>query len=647
MIRKVFYLVFILLLVFGLPVVNLADPTSVFAQDKAQEGKEFSTSYDVTYDVGDDGVTTVTEKVTLKNLTSQYYATQFSLTIGSTKIDNVSASDPSGPLETKIEQKGTSETISVKFNQQVVGIGKTLLWTLKFTSRDFASAQGKIWQVSVPKIASTGNLEDYNLTLSVPIGFGQPTTITPTPIKQSSDFGKLFLNFNKAQLEDQGVLANFGDKQLFDFDLAFHLENTNLVPILTNIALPPDTEYQDVIFNRIDPKPLNVTVDEDGNYLAWYRLARNQKLDVRVIGSSKLYVNSKAKNPSLSESLKLKYTEPEKYWESNHLSIKTKLADILGPTGGSLSSLEKARKIHRFVSQTLQYNSKRLTESSVDRLGAVTALTNPTQAVCMEFTDLFIALARAAGIPARELDGFAYTANSDLRPLSLSRDILHAWPEFWDDSRGWIMIDPTWESTTGGVDYFNKLDLNHFAFVIKGLSSEQPVPAGSYKYAGLDSHDVKVTFSENDFLGKPQLDVSIDLQNPILAGLPGKIKVSIQNLGNAEQQSSNLKVYANSLSILGNPKTSGPMPAFGHGDFEFDLRTKSLLDNFSDTITVEVAGQKFTKNVQVQPFLVFRSFPFVLIGIISGLGGIYFAVLGGFIYRKRYMRRKLEKGIKK
>lgn len=629
----------VILLLVGWSLSFLLLPITIHAQDKAQEGKEFATSYDVTYDVAPDGVTTVTEKVTLKNLTSQYYATQFSLTIGSTKIENVSASDPSGPLETKLEQKGTSTTLSVKFNQQVVGIGKTLPWTLKFTSRDFASAQGKVWEVSVPKVVSSGNLEDYNLTLSVPLGFGQPTSITPAPIKQSSDFGKIYLSFNKAQLEDQGVLANFGDRQIFDFDLSYHLENTNLVPIITNIALPPDSEYQDVAYNRIDPKPTNVTVDNDGNYLAWYKLNRGQRVDVRAIGSAKLYVTSKAKNPILDPNLKFKYTQPLKYWDSNNPSIRTKLSEILGPNPPK-GNIEKAKLIQHFVTQTLSYDSKRLSNPIVERLGAVTALSNPTQAVCMEYTDLFIALARAAGIPARELDGYAYTANPELRPLSLSRDILHAWPEFWDDSKGWIMVDPTWESTTGGVDYFNKLDLNHFVFVVKGLSSEQPVPAGSYKYIGQDSRDVKVNFAESDFLGKPQLDVSIDSPNPFLSGFPGKMKIRLQNLGNSAQQSADLKVSSKTLTILNNLKQTGPVPAFGNGEFQFDLRTKSLLDSYNDEIVVEVAGQKYTKQVSVQPFLIFRSFPFVLIGIVGGLVVIYLAVLGAFIYRKRIMSRQ-------
>lgn len=608
--------------------------------------EEFSTFYDVTYDVSDDGVTTVTEKVTLKNLTSEYYATNFSLTIGSTAITDVTASDPSGPLETKTEKKGSATTLSVKFNQQVVGAGKTLPWTLTFKSKDFASKQGSVWEVSVPKVVASNNLEGYNLTLAVPTSFGTPTSITPSPAKQTSDFNKLFLNFTKVQLEDQGVLANFGDKQLFDFDLSYHLENPALIPILTNIALPPDTDFQDVVFSRIDPQPINVTVDEDGNYLAWYRLTRNQKLDVRVIGSSKLYIDSKTKNPSLDDELKLKYTEPTKYWDSNHPTIRTKLIEILG-SDPPLGNFEKAKLIQRWVASNLKYDSERLAGGNVERLGAVTALANPTKAVCMEFTDLFIALTRAAGIPARELNGYAYTANPELRPLSLTRDILHAWPEFWDDNKGWVMVDPTWESTTGGVDYFTNLDLNHFTFVVKGVSSEQPVPAGSYKYLGQDTRDVKVDFASEDFLGKPQIDVSFDIPETLMSGWPIKLEVKVRNQGNAVQISSPLTIKTNTLSVLNPSLYTGPIPAFGEGEFTIDLRTKSLLDNYDDELVVEVAGQKFTKKVNIRPILIFQSFPLGLILLGLGLGGIYFATLGGFIYRKKYMKRIAERSIDK
>ncbi len=614
--------------------------------NSAYAAAEFATSYDVLYDVGENGVTTVTEKVTLKNLTSEYYANQFKLTIGATQIFDIKASDPGGVLEVSKEQQDTATTIGVKFNQQVAGLGKTLPWTISFKSRDFAEKVGKVWEVRAPRISSTANLESYNLILAVPESFGQPSLISPAPLSQTVSSGKIFLTFNKDQLQSSGISANFGINQLFDFDLAYHLENNNLIPVLTNIALPPDTPFQDVIYQRIEPKPLNVTIDNDGNYLAWYRLTRGQKLDVKVIGSAKLYTNSKVKNPGLDESLRAKYTAADKYWEKDNPQIVTRLEEILGDNP-NLSTEEKAKLIFQFVVNHLKYDSSRLKDNDIERLGAVTALNNPESAVCMEFTDLFIALARAAGIPARELDGYAYTANTALRPLSLTKDILHAWPEYWNEKRGWVMVDPTWENTTGGADYFNKLDLNHFVFVIKGSSSTFPIPAGSYKYLNQDSNDVKVALSDTDFLGHPQLDIQIETPNPILAGFPGKIKIKITNTGNAFYPSAQLSLVASQLAILSSDNQfSGLIPPFGSAGFVFDTRTKSLFDSYADQIIVLVGGQKITRDVTIKPFILFQTIPLVLAAIIILMVVVYLSVLGFHIYQKRIKKKQAGKPVK-
>lgn len=625
MVRRIAAILFFLLVVIW--------PRSAFAVN------EFSTSYDVLYDISEDGITTVTEKITLKNLTSESYANQFKLTIGATQVFDIKASDPSGPLEVSSEQKDTATTIGVKFNQQVAGLGKTLPWTLFFKSKDFAEKSGRVWEVRAPKISSSLNLENYNLTISVPQSFGDLSAVSPLPKSQSLSSGKIFLTFDMNQLRSSGVFANFGTIQLFDFDLAYHLQNSNLMPILTSIALPPDTSFQDVIFQRIEPKPLNVTVDQDGNYLAWYRLNRRQKIDVRVLGSAKLYISSKVKNPNLPEDLKKKYTAGDKYWEKDNPQIVSQLNEILGedPPG---DTGEKAKLIFQFVVDSLKYDSERLTDN-IERLGAVTALANPDKTICMEFTDLFIALARAAGIPARELDGYAHTANTTLRPLSFTKDILHSWPQYWDEKRGWVMVDPTWQNTTGGVDYFSKLDLNHIVFVVKGSSSSEPIPAGSYKYPGEDSNDVKITLSENDFLGKPQLDVEFLSASPILSGFPGSLKVRVTNLGNGSYPSAPLSIVTDKLLVLNaDGAMSGLIPAYGTATFDFKTRTRSLFDSYIDTVTVLIGGQKFTKDVVVKPFILFQPIP-MMIGIVAFfMVLIYLAVLGTHIYRGRFSKNK-------
>ncbi len=639
MFRKVFrlqfavYSILFLLFTVTIPTFGVGPLSTVYAAE------EFATSYDVVYDVGLDGVTTVTEKVTLRNLTSQYYASQFKLTIGATAVFDIKGSDPGGALEVTSEQKDTATEINVKFNQQVAGLDKILPWTLQFKSKDFAEKVGKVWEVRAPRISSVSNLENYNLTLSVPASFGEPTLISPTPKSQTSIGGKMFFTFDKEQLKSSGVSASFGTSQLFDFDLTYHLENKNLVPILTNIALPPDTAYQDVIFQKILPQPLNITVDNDGNYLAWYRLTRDQKMDIRVVGSAKLYTTSKVKNPTLSDDLRKKYTEGAKYWEKDHPQISRTLTEIFD-VNPPADSKEKVEFIYRYVVSTLKYDSSRLNQSSIDRFGAITALSNPQNAVCMEFTDLFIALLRAAGIPARELDGYAYTANPKLRPLSLTKDVLHAWPEYWDEKVGWIMVDPTWENTTGGVDYFNKLDLNHFVFAVKGQSSEQPVPAGSYKYSGQDTNDVKISLAEVDFLGKPQLDVQITTSDPLLAGFPSKLKITIKNMGNAVLSPTNLSVSSGKIGILQAVEQNlGPIPAFGSATFEYNIRTKSLFDKFEDQIEVLVGGAKFTKDISVEPFFLFQQIPLMAAGLVFSAVILYGVIIGVFFYRKRFLKK--------
>lgn len=202
------------------------------------------------------------------------------------------------------------------------------------------------------------------------------------------------------------------------------------------------------------------------------------------------------------------------------------------------------------------------------------------------------------------------------------------------------MVDPTWENTTGGVDYFNKLDLNHFVFAIKGSSSSNPPPAGSYKYFGQDSHDVKVTLSDTDFLGKPQLDVAIEAGQPIFAGFPGKIKVKISNVGNALFPSTLFGLTAQKLSILdASSKELGPIPAFGTAEFDFNIRTRSLFDSYQDEVVVLVGELKFTKEVLVKPFFLFQTIPLITVGVVLMMVAIYLLVLGGLVYRRRFLKK--------
>jgi hypothetical protein len=174
-------------------------------------------------------------------------------------------------------------------------------------------------------------------------------------------------------------------------------------------------------------------------------------------------------------------------------------------------------------------------------LGALSALENKTDAICTEFTDVFIAIARAAGIPAREINGYAYTENPDVQPISLVADVLHAWPEYWaSDRKVWVPVDPTWGSTSG-INYFDNLDLRHFSFVIHGENDDRPYPAGSYKLGIYPQKDVFVAFGQIDKEYDAEFEINAQSNNYLF--ITRYVTANIKNTGAIALYDLNPKIY--------------------------------------------------------------------------------------------------------
>ena len=428
------------------------------AAPQAAAAGEFAADYDVFYAVAPTGTTIVTTKVHLTNKLTNLYAREYSIVFDSTRIKNVIAYDDGGQITPQISQENEKTTITLAFNTQVVGVGKKLSFTLRFENDDIAHKLGSIWEVNIPGISDDPDLSSYFAGISVPPSFGPLAYMSPPP-----EDGR---RWNKDQVTNGGVSIAYGTKQQFLLQLAYFIQNSGLTKKDVEIALPPDTAFQKVTIASLDPAPLEITRDQDGNWLARYTLGPNEKQDVnaRIYVAITLSPRSGWKSQIDTDT----YTKPQRYWESTDLTIL-----------GAARKLQNPEQIFQYVVNTLSYDYTRVNQNPI-RKGARGALAAANTAICMEFTDLFIALSRAAGIPAREVIGFAYTTNTKLRPLSLVTDVLHSWPEYYDiDRELWIPVDPTWTDTTGGIDYFSKLDFNHIAFAIRGERSDYPYPAGA------------------------------------------------------------------------------------------------------------------------------------------------------------------------
>ena len=503
-----------LLFIFSLAFINLLFTNQCSAQ------KEFLTEYTTTYTLEQNGLGHVRQEITLTNQLSQIYATNYNLNVQSDQISNIQAKNKSGELKTEIKKSADTTSITVYFDKPVVGNGKSQNFSVSYDLANLAEKNGQIYEVRIPRLANLAQVDKYDIKVIVPPIFNK-ATIDPTPAKIEENNGSKTYSFFKDQILNKGITFIFGDIQIFDFILTYNLENRENKLVETEIALPPDTVFQEVYYEEISPLPKQIYTDLDGNWLARYQL--NQKETLKITAQGKFSVYSKPRENFFTTSpLTLESNlEEQKYWEKSNPKI-VRLAD----------SLTDSRSIFNFVVKTLKYDYSRV-NIGAERYGALEALNFPDKALCMEFTDLFVALCRAKNIPAREVNGYAFTSNKELLPLDDSTDLLHSWPEFWDKAVNyWRPVDPTWQNTTQGTNYFDRFDLNHIVFAIHGRDSGYPLAAGSYKLKNnINSKDIQVTFGTAYIKPTKDLVLETDLDEKInlIAGRSKTFHLKITN----------------------------------------------------------------------------------------------------------------------
>ena len=123
--------------------------------------------------------------------------------------------------------------------------------------------------------------------------------------------------------------------------------------------------------------------------------------------------------------------QPEPLIQSDHQEVRER-ARLL--TRGASSSLDAARRINEWVHE-------RLDKTSVIGVPSALEILRRLRGDCNEHATLFVALARAAGLPARMLAGLVFMPERN-------RFFYHAWSQVWlkacfESGSGWVEVDPT------------------------------------------------------------------------------------------------------------------------------------------------------------------------------------------------------------
>lgn len=129
------------------------------------------------------------------------------------------------------------------------------------------------------------------------------------------------------------------------------------------------------------------------------------------------------------------YLEPTKLVDCNHPQVKA-IADTLFRDSDTLTLQVIARGL-KFVSKRIVYDNalaQELDKGNCRTLDVGTILERG-KGTCSEYTNLFLALMRRAGIPCRMVVGYIYMPEQKFEGA-------HAWAECYVKGYGWFAVDP-------------------------------------------------------------------------------------------------------------------------------------------------------------------------------------------------------------
>lgn len=581
------------------------------------------TVYRDRYTINDSQDVAAEREIELTNTTATVYVSDYEFSFGNPEvISHLTITEDTVPADFSTKTEAGKLLVSVHFRNPAVGKEAVKKLLISYELSNFVSDRGIYHEIYLPVSAHTSSeiLKGYRIEVNTPATFPDVSIAKP---KLSSHGNHTFVWDDVRGLEHKNVFLAFSDTAYYQVELTYALPNNAPFAQKTTIPFIPEGSYQKIFVTSIDPPPTETKMDADDNYLGVYTVPAQSVLHISFKATVVLSMNPRDEirthiQHQFNKTGLERYLTDEKYW---NISDATLANSVTTP-------LKNQFDIYNFVSQTLSYDTSRI-NAQLTRMGATWVLQNPSHAVCMEYSDLFIALCREKGIPAREVVGYAVTDDFTRAPTSFFGDVLHAWPEYFDRAREiWQHVDPTWGSTAK-VDYFSGFDLNHISLVYHGKDTTYPLPPGVYKVRE-NTKDVNVHPVDSIPSERRQLEVLVPSSIQFAVGSKNKMNLVLTSQSNVFLYNILLTIRdKDSQAVLGSMKIDLLEP-YGSHQYSVEL---SPFNVGSSGGTLEILADQ---NVLTQrPYSVHS--PLMLIvnqykGVIIGIVGAVLVIIFGFIF---------------
>jgi hypothetical protein len=138
----------------------------------------YSLSFTTNYVFTNDGTASVNKKLSLTNLTTASYPSEYTIALPN-DAEQVVSFDEEGQTKTTIVDEDGQKKAKIVFNQESLGFGKDLTIALGYETKTLSSNSGGKWQVAIPGLSSGENVDGYTVSVVFPQEWGNPTRVIP------------------------------------------------------------------------------------------------------------------------------------------------------------------------------------------------------------------------------------------------------------------------------------------------------------------------------------------------------------------------------------------------------------------------------------------------------------------------------------
>ena len=613
--HKILYLFSILFLNF----VFLQPINSVFAQEDLSIKSTFHHNWD-----GERLDTTI--YLTLSTESASTVVTYLTVTIPQTEINPEIFSINRDKVLEHTTHKGREST------DLVIDLEKSPLYkdkpiTLKITY--FQSLTGS----TISLLSKLNNIETNEFLFTYPSSIGEISWSSATILNQEDKGGNVKITTEIPNTDF--VKIAFGEQITYSFDINKTLSNSSDTTIYSEVTLPINNSYQNIVISSINPLPDKAYKDIDGNYILQYSIVSQSAIDIKISGF--IYMNKQDSNDS-----KEYIIEQNPLWKISNTSLIRHINRYVNTYGLNISDtfsdineLKPEEReifyesIYHYVLEYLQPNVNSVGSlSGAERIGSEDILVKQGMSSNEEYADSIIALYRYYKIPARFVIGYlSNISNYD------SEGIYHYWAEFYDqDKKDWVIVEPFFEDYSK-TPLWSKEMKDHIALIYRYSNPFNP----KLSFFSPQDFTLKLVEQAPVYTNKAKVDLVLspfNISDPYLSGV-----INIKNNGNTILDSFTFKKSKPEISeyidYIGNNQKILILPNQEY-EIKFNIPFKEVEEDFFVVMDIN-SGVSTIKDIYVKKEIelvksysdldIFSKLLSILIYIVS-LSGIF------FVYKK-------------